>query len=98
MEESFIKLVEKINSQAQKDYREKIRTKIYKEIDELRKNDEFSKRLEREESYFWINLLRENNDSNFKNLVKIYECLNSLRFVTDEFKDLLNGDLKNNIY
>ena len=50
----------------------------------------FSKRLEREESYFWINLLRENNDSNLKNLVKIYECLNSLRFVTDEFKNLVN--------
>ena len=43
-----------------------------------------------EESYFWINLLRENNDSNLKNLVKIYECLNSLRFVTDEFKNLVN--------
>ena len=50
----------------------------------------FSKRLEMEESYFWINLLRENNDSNLKNLVKIYECLNSLRFVTDEFKNLVN--------
>ena len=94
MEESVIKLIEKINTQAQKDYREKIRTKIYKEINELRKNDEFSKRLEREESYFWFSLLRENKDSNLKNLVKIYQCLNSLRLVTDEFKSLVNGDFK----
>ena len=37
MEESFINLVEKFNRQLLKDYRDKIRTNIYKELDELRK-------------------------------------------------------------
>ena len=37
MEESFINLVEKFNRQLLKDYRDKIRTNIYKDLDELRK-------------------------------------------------------------
>ena len=38
MEKSFINLVEKLsNSELLKDYRDKIRTNIYKELDELRK-------------------------------------------------------------
>ena len=37
MEESVINLVEKFNSQLLKDYRDKIRTNIYNELDELRK-------------------------------------------------------------
>ena len=37
MEESVINLVEKFNSQLLKDYRDKIRTNIYKELAELRK-------------------------------------------------------------
>ena len=37
MEESFINLGEKFYRQLLKDYRDKIRTNIYKELDELRK-------------------------------------------------------------
>ena len=37
MEESFINLDEKFNRQLLKDYRDKIRTNIYKDLDELRK-------------------------------------------------------------
>ena len=93
MEESFINLVEKFDSQLLKDYRDKIRTNIYKEIDELRKkNDEFSRKLEVEESRFWFHLLRENNGSNFNNLVHIYDCLKNLKFDIDHFKDLVNTE------
>ena len=54
MDESFIKLVEEVNSQSLKDYREQIRTNIYKEIEEPRKkDDEFSERLEMEEIHFF---------------------------------------------
>ena len=53
MEESLNSLIKIIDSQAQKDTKELIRTKIYKEIDELRKNDEFSKRFEMEEIKFF---------------------------------------------
>ena len=38
MEKSFINLVEKLSTgELLKDYRDKIRTNIYKELDELRK-------------------------------------------------------------
>ena len=92
MDESLIDLFKKLDSQSLKDYREKNRTKIYKELDELRKNDEFSKRLEIEESHFWFNLLREHKDSNLNNLVNIYDCLKNLKYYTDSFKDLVNTD------
>ena len=92
MEESVINLVEKFNSQLLKDYRDIIRTNIYKELDELRKkNDEFSRRLEIEESNFWFRLLRENN-SNLNNLVNIYDCLKNLKYDIDHFKDVVNTD------
>ena len=95
MEESFINLVEKFNSHSLKDYRDQIRTNIYKEIDELRKkNDEFSKRLEIEESHFLSNLLREHNNSNLKIFFNLYECLKNLKYHIDFFKDLVNTDLK----
>ena len=94
MEKSFINLVEKLsNSELLKDYRDKIRTNIYKELDELRKkNDEFSRRLEIEESHLWFNLLREHNDSNLNNLVHIYDCLKNLKYDIDRFKDLVNTE------
>ena len=90
MEESFFNLVENFDSQLLEDYRNKIRTNIYKEIDKLRKNDEFSKRLEREELCFWFNLLVENNNSNLNNLVLIYDCSKNLKFFIDRFKELVN--------
>ena len=59
MDESLIELIKLLDSQSLEDNREKIRTKIYKDLDKLRKKDyEFSKRLEIEEINFWFNLLR----------------------------------------
>ena len=93
MEESFINLFEKFNSQLLKDYKDKIRTNIYKELDELRKKDyEFSKRLEIEESNLWFNLLRGHKYSTLNNLVNIYDCLINLKCVINRFKDLVNTD------
>ena len=94
MEESLNSLVKTIDSQVQKDTKELIRTKIYKGIDELRKNDEFSIRLEREEINFWINALCEHKKSDIYKLVNIYECLNSLSDTNDCLKDLLNKEQK----
>ena len=45
-----------------------------------------------EETRFWFSVLRRNNDRNLKDLVKIYDCLNRLRFVIDDFKDSVNTD------
>ena len=93
MKESFINLVEKFNSQSLKDYRDQIRTNIYKEINELRKKDDkFSKRLEIEERDFLSNLLREHNNSNLKKFFNLYECLKNLKYHIDFFKDLVNTD------
>ena len=54
MEESLNSLIKIIDSQAQKDTKELIRTKIYKELDKLLKKDcRFSKRFEMEEIKFF---------------------------------------------
>ena len=89
MDESFIKLVEEVNSYSIDGIKDKIRTKIYKEIEKLRKDDEFSKELERLEYDLWRRLL-ENHDSNLKDLVKIYDSLNSLKFGIDYFTNSVN--------
>ena len=92
MEEIFIKLVEEVNSYSINGIKDKIRTKLYKEIEKLRKDDdEFSKELERLEYDLWRRLL-ENHDSNLKDLVKIYDSLNSLKFEIDRFTYLVDKE------
>ena len=61
------------NDQLLKDYKEKIRTKFYKELDELRKkDDEISRKIVRLEIDLWRSFLSLNsNDSNLNKLVKI---------------------------
>ena len=98
MDKTFIKLVQEINSYSIDGIKDKIRTKIYIEIEKLRKDDdEFSKQLERLEYVLWHKLL-ENHDSNLNDLVKIYDSLNSLKIGIDCFTNSVNTDLKNNIY
>ena len=92
MEEIFIKLVEEVNSYSINGIKDKIRTKLYKQIEKLRKDDDhFPKELERLEIYLWRQLL-ENHDSNLKDLVKIYDSLNSLKFEIDRFTYLVDKE------
>ena len=91
MDESLIELFKLLDSQLLIDYKNEIRTKIYKEIDRLRKKDDrFFISLEMEEIRFWLELLREHNDSNLKKLFYIYQCLRDLKFNIDSFKYLVN--------
>ena len=91
MDESLIELFKLLDSQLLIDYKNEIRTKIYKEIDRLRKKDDrFCISLEMEEIRFWLELLREHHDSNLKKLFYIYQCLRDLKFNTDRFKDSVN--------
>ena len=92
MEESLNSLIKTIDSQAQKDTKELIRTKIYEWIDEVRKNDKYSSRLEIEEIIFWSNVLCEYKKNDKYKLVDIYSCLNKLRYTNDDLKDLLNKE------
>ena len=90
MDKRFINLVEEVNSYSLNDIKNKIRTKLYKEIEKLRKDDDqFSEKLERLETNLWRQLL-ENHDSNLKDLVKIYDSLNSLKFGIDYFTNSVN--------
>ena len=90
MDKTFIKLVEEVNSYSIDGIKDKIRTKIHKEIEKLRKDDDqFSKKLERLEYYLWRRLL-ENHDSNLNDLVKIYDSLKSLKFGIDYFTNTVN--------
>ena len=90
MEESLINLVKKFNSQTLEDNRDKIRINIYKEIEELRKNDEFSKIIEIGERDFF-NLLKYQGSRNTKleKLFYLYECLENLKYNTERFKSFV---------
>ena len=100
MDKTFIKLVEEVNSYSIDGIKDKIRTKIHKEIEKLRKDDDqFSKKLERLDYYLWRRLLEnhdsngrllENHDSNLNDLVKIYDSLKSLKFGIDYFTNTVN--------
>ena len=95
MDDSLIDLFKKFDNQSIKDNREKIKTKFYKEIDELRKKDyEFSKMIEREENRLLTSILfnHKKYSSKLNNLIKNYDCLIRLKSVTDIFKDLENTD------
>ena len=91
MDERFINLVEEVNSYSIDGIKNKIRTKIHKEIEKLRRDDdEFSKDLERLEYDLWRHISEKYDDSNLKNLVKIYDSLNSLKFGIDYFTNTVN--------
>ena len=90
MDKRFINLVEEVNSYSINDIKDKIRTKIYKEIEKLRKDDDqFSKDLEMLEKDFWYRLL-ENKYCNLKDIVNLYNSLNSLKYGMDHFTDSVN--------
>ena len=90
MDETIIKLVEEVNIYSIDDIKDKIRNKLLKEIEKIRKDDdEFAKELEKFEYELWRNLL-EKYDSNLKGLVKIYDSLNSLKFGINYFTNSVN--------
>ena len=90
MDETIIKLVEEVNTYSIDDIKDKIRNKLLKEIEKLRKDDDqFSKELEKFEYELWRNLL-EKYDSNLKGLVNIYDSLNSLKFGINYFTNSIN--------
>ena len=90
MEEKIIENFENFfNDQLLKDYKDKIRTKFYKDLDGLRKKDyEFARRIEMVETDLWRSILNVCNNSNLNNLFKIYDCLHGLKYATDRFRDL----------
>ena len=92
MDKNFIKLVEELDRYSIDDIKDKIRNKLLKKIEELRKDDdEFSKKLGRLEYDLWRQI-SYNHDSNLKDLIKVYDSLNSLKFGIDYFTNLVNGD------
>ena len=94
MEESLINLVEKFNSQSLEDNRGKIRINIYKEIEELRNNDEFSRIIEIGERDFFSNLIRykESRNTKLEKLFNLYECLEKLKINIESFKYFVNKE------
>ena len=86
MEEKIIENFENFfNDQLLKDYKDKIQTKFYKDLDGFRKkDDEFARKIEMVET----DLLNVCNNSNLNNLFKIYDCLHGLKYATDRFRDL----------
>ena len=90
MDRNLANLVEELNNHSIDDIKEKIRTKIYKEIEKLRReNDEFFVDLEMLEKRLWLDITVKFDDSNLKNLVNIYCSLSSLQFGIDNFTDIV---------
>ena len=88
MDEIIIKLVEEINKYSIDDIREKIRTKIYKEIEKLRKDDvNFSDQLGILENNLWRNLTKKNN---LRELILFYNSLEDLKYGIEYFKNSVN--------
>ena len=90
MNEMINSLAEEVNSLSINNIKDKIRNKIYKEIEKLRKDDDqFSKELERLENGF-LQCLLEIRSSNLKYLINLYNSLNSLEIGINNFKDKVN--------
>ena len=87
MTEIFLDIVSKINSQALKDYKFKIRKDIYKHLEEFSKNDEFSRFLVRKEIEMIENILAGYHNDQLKHLLNIYKCLRNLENDTFNFKE-----------
>ena len=90
MDKNFINLVEEVNSYSIDDIKDKIRNKIHKEIEKNRKDDEFLKQLELLEYNYWLKISCNTNNSNLKDLVKIYDSLKTLKFGIDCFIEEVN--------
>ena len=94
MEESLINLVKIFNSQSLEDNRDQLRINIYKEIEELRKNDEFSRIIEIGERDFFLNLLKyqEIRNTKLEKLFNLYDCLEFFKYNTERFKSFVNKE------
>ena len=90
MDKNFINLVEEVNSYSIDDIKDKIRNKIHKEIEKNRKDDEFLKQLELLEYNYWLKISCNTNNSNLKDLVKIYDSLKTIKFGIDCFIEEVN--------
>ena len=90
MDRRFISLVEEVNKFSINDIKEKIRNKIYKDIEKLRKDDEeFYEKIERLEIIFWRDIV-ENHSSNLKGLVEKYDSLNRFKSEIELFSVSFN--------
>ena len=87
MEKKIIENFEKFfDFQLLKDYKDEIRNKICKELDELRKKDnETSRSIERLEVDIFSRFMDKTKDSNLENLIRIYDNLSILKYDFDRF-------------
>ena len=94
MEKKIIENFEKFfDFQLLKDYKNEIRNKICKELDELRKKDnETSRSIERLEVDIFSRFIGKTKDSNLENLIRIYDNLSILKYDFDRFIYLLNKE------
>ena len=82
-------IFEKFDNGLIRDSIEKIRNKIYKEIDEIRKNDhKFSLELESKERNLFSSIIFDSNENikKLKNLIRKYNFLKEIEFAIDIFE------------
>ena len=81
MDSNFTSQVENIRNFPLSEVKEKVRNKIRKRIEELRKNDDaFFKELEFREKCLWNEIKFTNNDETLRNLIKYYDSILGLEY------------------
>ena len=84
-------IAKELNSYKLKNYKEEIRERIKVEIERLRRDDEFFKDLEKLEYELWRRLFKKyTSNEKVKELIKVFDCLNTLKFGIDYFTNSVN--------
>ena len=91
MEQTLLNFVVEVNGLSIERFKDKIRTKIYKEIEKIREDDEeFSKKFEFLEKNLFIDLTSNYNDSNLNKFIKIYNSLRKIEYAINEYKEIVD--------
>ena len=91
MEQTLLNFVGEVNGLSIERFKDKIRTKIYKEIEKIREDDEeFSKKFEFLEKNLFIDLTSNYNDSNLNKFIKIYNSLRMIEYAINEYKEIVD--------
>ena len=91
MEQTLLNFVVEVNGLSIERFKDKIRTKIYKEIEKIREDDEeFSKKFGFLEKNLFIDLTSNYNDSNLNKFIKIYNSLRKIEYAINEYKEIVD--------
>ena len=90
MDSNFTCQVENIRNFPLSEVKEKVRNKIRKRIEELRKNDTFFKEFEFREKCLWNERNFTDSDETLRNLLKYYDSIIGLEYQVNNYLNNTN--------